>query len=772
MTTIRAYLVDIKYKIERNITVLLICRDENGKLITIRDYYRPSFLILPHKDVSMISLRAKLSKIKFDDKNFITSTEMVTKKINNSAENLIKVHTSRPETAKYIKDTILKWDDVINIFEDDISLTRKYLIENNITPFSLFEAEVVEHSTEQYFKLVNFLNRDLLFSEPETLSVNAVVDDFDKKTILAISCCCNDESLILTNKSISTELDYIVTTTNEEDLLSRFRSFVIRKKPDILIFNDPSFGLKQIMERGIHYNIDMNMNIDGSNPYINKITRRYRTIGINEIFITRILDNFFSKNKNIDNHSPNKNKDKGKNVQNDFQKNITIGSLIEEKDINDNLINQTFKKSQLNLMIFNSIYNNLTEIMKFTNLRFADMFNFSINSLIEWILINQSIKKNHIVLNKDADTFVNTEKRNKIEVMDTLPGIYDNIVILDLLSIYPEIIIKNNISPETLKYSQKERIEQEEAILPKTLNIIGDRIERLKKAIENVPNENLERRHDILENLFYGFYSYLTNKRMRWSSEEIISLIITNTKNSITNIINHINEKNSVIYSDFNEMFIQAKEKPEEILKNLKQKIAESRNITIKQISKRGFLLPKLESFNLQKRLAVLNDTKTFTARNLLRQSQPIFVQDCIKATIKMVLTNQSKEKIIKTIQEKIKLLDDGKISKEEISTNITLNRNIASYHKNTIQGNIISRVISIGEEIKKGDKISFIITKGEGAPSKRAKLTYEVEDSEYDPEYYIKKLLIPAIEDILILRGINTEEIVKEGKQEKLDEF
>ena len=157
MATIRAYLVDIKYHIEDNVLVHLFCRDEQGRLIIIHDYYRPNFFIYPKKNIDLIHLRAKIARLKFDERNFVTSTALVRKKINCQEDNFIQVFASRPESIAMIRNTIKEWDDIINYFEDDISLSRRYLLENKITPFSIFEAEVVEHKDEGIYKLVKYI---------------------------------------------------------------------------------------------------------------------------------------------------------------------------------------------------------------------------------------------------------------------------------------------------------------------------------------------------------------------------------------------------------------------------------------------------------------------------------------------------------------------------------------------------------------------------------------------------------------------------------------
>ena len=52
MATLKAYIVDLKYSLEDNLVVQLFCRTDEGKLLVIKDYYRPNFFIYPKKTVS------------------------------------------------------------------------------------------------------------------------------------------------------------------------------------------------------------------------------------------------------------------------------------------------------------------------------------------------------------------------------------------------------------------------------------------------------------------------------------------------------------------------------------------------------------------------------------------------------------------------------------------------------------------------------------------------------------------------------------------------
>jgi len=766
MATIRGHLIDLKYSIEENVTVHLFCRLDDGRVVSIRDYYRPNFFIYPKKNIDLIHLRARIARLKFDEKNQVTETKMAKKVINCQEEDFIQVFAKRPETIRKIRETIKDWDDIINYFEDDISLTRRYLLENSIVPFSMFEAEVVEHS-DGYYKLVRFINKDISFADPVVISVNAAYseDSSGSKAISAISCSSDNFDKIITWKRVPQKQE-IQIVASEEELIIAFKHLIQQRKPDIILFEDWSFRMNDIFERAKKYRISMNINFDDTEPYLNPMNNRIRTLGVNEVFIKRIINNFIDfalAEKNLD------------NAYKAISGVVNVTAIADEDTDDNKIINLINKKSKLNYMLFNSLYSNLTELFRIIGLRAADLLNFSLSTIIEWILIKQCISTKHIVLNKksyDESRKEHHKTKRYIPVIDPVPGVYDNIAEVDLTPIYPEIIIKNRISPDTLLCGLEEKKGSSEGILPTILSDILSRIERIEVALEKTQNENLQRRRNILVRICSYFYEYLNTPHTRWFSYEILEQINTNAKGIINSMISLTNKDNSVVFSDYNDLFVELKQENKKYLEMIKESLPETSRISIKENYKRGFFLPREETRFARKRYALLNDKGNVESHNIIRSTHPKYILECIEELMKNILINKSKTDIIELLNKKITTLMNKDVLNDDLIINSKLTKRLEEYHDKTIQQIMIKAIKKKGGSIRKGLSIRYIICDGEGSITSRARLPEDTIEKEYDAGYYLHRILLPAIEDILPLKGITPEEILEPKDQEQLNKF
>jgi DNA polymerase elongation subunit (family B) len=763
MTIIRGYYVDLKYTIEDKVIIHLLCRDEEGNLFTLIDYYRPNFLIYPKKNIDLIQLRAKLGRLKFDDLNYVTSTNMIKKYINCNEENFIQVFVSRPETISVVRNTIKEWDSIINYFEDDISLTRRYILEKRLIPFSLFEAEVVDHIDEGYYKLVNYRALDMSTHEPKVMSLCCAYDE-ETSSISSISFSYEGiEKIITWKKSLIS--DKIVFVNSEYDLLISFKNFLRNYKPDILLFEDTDFKLSHIIFRARKYKIHMNINIDGTEPYFNTINNRIRTVGINEVFIKRIIENFIDfalAEKSLD------------YIYNTITGVVNVSTIASEDDEDHKIINLIHKKSSLNYMLFKSLCTNLNELFKLVGLRVADVLNFSLSNVIEWILIKQCLNMNQVSLNKhkyDEQKSSYPIKRYQ-PVIDPVPGIYQNIAVIDLTPIYPEIIIKNKLSPDTLSCSVDERSSSDKGVLPSILSDIVSKIERIGMALEKTQNENLIRRRNILIRILNHFYEYLNTPYSRWYSHEILEQINSVANILINYLINEINKNNSVIFSDYHELYVEMHQKTSDLINELKDMFPEAVRINIQEECKRGFFLPRDDIKNTRKRFALLNDKGNVISNNIIKYTHPIFIKDSLNEIMKAILINKSKTEIIEIIRRIITKLNNKEVKINDITITSKLIKNIEEYNEKTIQHSLIKELEKKNVKVKKGDLINYVIINGDQAVSKRAILSEDIKDKDYDVHHYLYKILLPALEDLIPLKGISIDEIMSSKSQSHLDKF
>ncbi len=75
-------------------------------------------------------------------------------------------------------------------------------------------------------------------------------------------------------------------------------------------------------------------------------------------------------------------------------------------------------------------------------------------------------------------------------------------------------------------------------------------------------------------------------------------------------------------------------------------------------------------------------------------------------------------------------------------------------------------------KDVVPGTRIKYIVIAGTGKINERAEIPGEVNEGDYDPDYYINNQVIPAVEKIFELFGHKKEDLVKEKGQKSLGEF
>lgn len=159
-------------------------------------------------------------------------------------------------------------------------------------------------------------------------------------------------------------------------------------------------------------------------------------------------------------------------------------------------------------------------------------------------------------------------------VHEPVPGLYDNVVVFDFASLYPSVIIQNNIcfttisdqgtivTPEGVKFLDAS---VKEGILPRIMKgLLQARRESKKKMKEaKTPEErgyynSVQNAQKILANAHYGVFA---SRFYRFTDRRIGGSITALARNYTTGIIKKLDEeKLKVIYSDTDSIFVVSPE--------------------------------------------------------------------------------------------------------------------------------------------------------------------------------------------------------------------
>ncbi|MBI4143301.1 hypothetical protein HY487_00290, partial [Candidatus Woesearchaeota archaeon] len=307
--TIQFYPFDVAYKVQDGKAVINLFGKtiEGRQLIVIDGNFEPYFYVIPRDG---INIGEKLEKIRIGDENeayYVTKTEAIIKRFVGKEVFAIKVYTNLPGAVPSIRDVVEEWDSVASIHEYDIPFVRRYLIDKNITPLLLHQANgefITQKARVPVFKAEaieqaagTLQNPRVLAFDIETYSPFDMTIDAEKNPIIMLSLYGEDFKKVFVWKKFATENGCIEFVEDEAKLIEKFREVIDSYKPDILTgyFSD-GFDLPYIKTRADKHNIKLDIGWDYSDMRVK--SKMETSVAINGIvhldifkFIKRVIGN-------------------------------------------------------------------------------------------------------------------------------------------------------------------------------------------------------------------------------------------------------------------------------------------------------------------------------------------------------------------------------------------------------------------------------------------------------------------------------------------------
>src|SRR3989339_1822680 len=210
MEKIQFYPVEISSKnLPDRIAVSLYGRTPEGKQICVHHSFEPYFYILGQN--------AEELKKRIDAENqvFVIKTETMSRNYSGKATDAVKV-TVKPDSFSEARSALKKFGSIL---EADIPLTRKYLIDKNITPLTLCLAEgefIEQRSRVSVFNAESVMSSGTdVMPELRILSVDIETHSpvgkllVPENPILMIGFSGENFNKVITWKRFETSLDYV-----------------------------------------------------------------------------------------------------------------------------------------------------------------------------------------------------------------------------------------------------------------------------------------------------------------------------------------------------------------------------------------------------------------------------------------------------------------------------------------------------------------------------------------------------------------------------------
>ncbi len=745
--------------------VLLFGKLENSQAFLTINPFQPYFFIKT-KDLSKAkNLLKQYSTKKTNLKNFKNGQ-------------VTKVTVDVPSTVPKLRRGLEEKN--ITCYEADIKFFQRFLMDNNIKGSLNIEGDYETSDLidriykEPTITPIKFIPKLKTFSiDIETSS------DLKKLYSIAIYSENFQKTLIISKEKIP----MVLTFKDEESLLEEFKEIILEQDPDIITgWNVVDFDLNYLKDKFQYYKIPFTLGRSDEKCKL-KIQKDFFRDSKADFPGRMILDGISLLKSSLVKIT-------------DYKLSTAAAIFLSDKKLlgEENRpaeIEKLFKQNPKKLAEYNlkdaELAYNIIKKLKLIDLTITrslitgiqlDRVSGSIASL-DSLYLRDLRKRNYVA---PSSTF--SQKTTPAKggyVMESIPGIYDNIIVLDFKSLYPSIMKTFNIDPLSYlgKTKEKEFIEapngarfsRRQGILPSIIQSIWEERDKVKKQKNEIASF-------ALKTIMASFIGVMGNPSYRFFNSDIINAITHFGQFIIKLTAKEIEKLDyKVIYSDTDSVFIQSKtqdsKKAEKIGKEIEKKINTFfENYVKKNYNVKNFLELEFEKnylrFLMPKiRGGTAGAKKRYAGLRLINKKEKIdFVGietarsdwTNLAKKFQLELLNRifHKKEVTEFIKQFVTDTKKGKYDKLLIYRK-QLRKGLEGYAVKTPH-------LKAARKLKefKGGLVEYYITTDGPEPIQNQK-------HKIDYEHYIKKQIKPIADSVLIFFNTTFEDLLEGSKQTKL---
>jgi len=666
---------------------------------------------------------------------------------------------------------------LIMTFESDLRLDQRYLMERFICGSMEFTGQAIEHPGYIEYKQVKVRPSNYL---PSLSVISLDIECSQKGVLYSIGLHSATYQKVIMIGAPQSSHDYIHWVEDEAALLEQLEIEILKLDPDIIIgWNVINFDFKLLIKRAQYHgkklrlgrgqgfaqwrdsNVDNNgfVSISGRVVVDGIDSLKSATYQFSSFSLDFVANALLNRGKLADNVH-----DRMAEINHNFKHDKPALAAYNLEDCA--LVNDIFKHTKLlDYLIFRSQLTGLLldrvggSVAAFTNLYLPKLH-----------------RGGYIAPNLPADGGLASPGGY---VMDSKPGLYDNVLVLDFKSLYPSIIRTFKVDPmgliEGLKSPEDAIDGFKEAKFSRDKHFLPQIITDLWQQRDQAKLDNDWARSQAIKIIMSSFYGVLGSGGCRFYDTRLASSITMRGHQIIQQTAQWIEEKHQVIYGDTDSVFVligdkvtpaQANEIGRELAQDINQrwhqKIHQEFNLDcfmeleFETLYSR-FVMPTIRGSELgsKKRYAgLLHSNKgsklVFKGLESVRSDWTVLARDVQRTVYQLVFDGKDPGPYILGVIEEVKkgLLDDKLIYSKR------LRRKLSHYVKNVPPQVKAARLADeknkkLGRSLQYQNKgtVNYLITLNGPEP-------VDYLSSTIDYQHYIDKQIAPIVDGILPFVG------------------
>lgn len=359
------------------------------------------------------------------------------------------------------------------------------------------------------------------------------------------------------------------------------------------------------------------------------------------------------------------------------------------------------------------------------------------------------------------------------------PGVYENVYEADFASLFPNIMVKKNISPETVSCNccdNKKVPELDYSICQDRRGFISEVLEplvedrqRMKEEVGRIENEE-ERRYiqgsiDAIKWLLVSCFGYMGHAHASYGAIECHQAIQAFDRQIMSRTADIFDSNGyDIIHGIVDSIWVQPREDAE-LIKELCEQISDE--IGIKLEFEHEFewvaFVPRASK---EARIGTLNryfgkkeDGEIKTAGIETEQHSTCeYVKEAQMKLIEKYDETRSVDGVLELLNTYVEELDSGSVSSEKLVIEKRVSKSLDKYKVKNRSYSALKRAKINGLSVFPGQRVRYVVRDDTAQPEDRVRLEFEPEER-YDPSFYVTQL-IRAAESVLSPMGIDRENI------------
>ena len=747
-----------------------------GERILIIDRNLPSyFYTIADEGTDPTKLVEEIRKGDFPS---ITRLEVVERKFFGKPVNALKTYCGDPDAIVECAKELRKLEGVKDCLEDEIRHAMRYLIDNNILPCGWHELEATETVRIPHIKADKFYVAEAtpkLIERAETprlrvLGFSAIYyskegspkPERNPVVIISTATNCGDQ------KQFSADED-----RKDKHILEEFIDYVQQFDPDIMVgYGVNSQHWQYLTERcrksGLHLFVDRGQ----TEPHTSVYSHVSLTGRVNLDLADYVEEFQEIKVKTLENFA-------------DFLGVMKIENrtIIEDIDIadywNDKAKRETLKRFSMDntcciMGITEAVLDFAVQLSNLVGLPLDHVGTAAAGFRVEWFLIKQTHRIGELVPKRIEQPY---RPYAGGLVLKPVAGLHDNIAALDFKSMYPNLMITYNLSPdtyvpprepmpaggvyETPEVGHKFRKEPPgfyKEVLTYLIKVRSEiRVKMRKLSPTSLEYRVLDSRQKAVKIITNATYGYAGWTGARWYVKPVAEAAAAWGRHTVQTAIQMAEkEELKVVYGDTDSIFLQNDEQKvekleKEIMDKLKLEIAPDKVYT------------RIFFTEAKKRYAgLLQDGRLdIVGMEVVRGDWAAIAKTVQEKVLEIILKEQSPKKAADFVQQFIRDLRQKHVPYRDLVIWKTLTKPVEEYEVKASHVEAAKMLRAKGWELSVGDKVGYVIVAGTGRLYERVKPYVFASYDEVDLEYYVTKQVIPAAARILESFGIREEQLL-----------